>query len=270
MYPKLLDLLRPWSPPHAAHLLGWHAEGPFLQMSKRGAHSPALIISASEGFKTFESIYSPENLADAEDWLMSGDTVHNTVGVRIITAAPEVEGVMEAINEASKRGICFNIGHRYVLVENDDTMLLLYKIAWLQRISQLQQYGMVQDASHISSMPCRSFTIATRLSLVYLELLLIYLLRLLRLFCHSLPLSSVPSMPRCIRFQSPRSLRLITYRKHLMRLRHPLRHPCSLRNKLSGNLSFPQASQRRARALPLSPPFPWGVGSQAKVSSRRI
>ncbi|KAG1824342.1 carbohydrate esterase family 9 protein [Suillus subaureus] len=110
-YPKLLNLLRPWSPPHAAHLLGWHAEGPFLQMSKRGAHSPALIIPASEGFKTFESIYSPENLAEAEDWLMSGDTLYDTVGVRIITAAPEVEGVMEAINEASKRGICFNIGH---------------------------------------------------------------------------------------------------------------------------------------------------------------
>lgn len=111
LYPKLLNLLRPWSPPHAAHLLGWHAEGPFLQMSKRGAHSPALIIPASKGFETFESIYSPENLAEAEDWLMSGDAIHNTVGVRMITAAPEVEGVMEAINEASKRGICFNIGH---------------------------------------------------------------------------------------------------------------------------------------------------------------
>lgn len=110
-YPKLLNLLRPWSPPNAAHLLGWHVEGPFLQMSKRGAHEPTLIIPALEGFKTFESIYGPENLAEAEDWLMSGDTVHNTVGVRMITAAPEVEGVMEAINEASKRGVCFNIGH---------------------------------------------------------------------------------------------------------------------------------------------------------------
>lgn len=110
-YPKLLNLLRPWSPPNAAHLLGWHAEGPFLQMSKRGAHSPALIIPASDGFETFESIYSPENLAEAEDWLMSGDGDHDTVGVRMITAAPEVEGVMEAINEASKRGICFCIGH---------------------------------------------------------------------------------------------------------------------------------------------------------------
>jgi N-acetylglucosamine-6-phosphate deacetylase len=93
-------------------LLGWHVEGPFLHLAKRGAHSPPLIIPASDGFKTFESTYSPENLADAEDWLMGGDIDEDTVGVRIITAAPEVEGVMEAISTASKRGICFNIGHR--------------------------------------------------------------------------------------------------------------------------------------------------------------
>ncbi|KIJ66046.1 carbohydrate esterase family 9 protein [Hydnomerulius pinastri MD-312] len=111
LYPKLLHLLRPWSPPGAAHLLGWHAEGPFLQLAKRGAHSPPLIIPASEGYKSFESIYRPENLADAEDWLMQGDTDQGTVGVRMITAAPEVEGVMEAIAAASKKGICFNIGH---------------------------------------------------------------------------------------------------------------------------------------------------------------
>ncbi|OAX42798.1 carbohydrate esterase family 9 protein [Rhizopogon vinicolor AM-OR11-026] len=109
LYPKLLDLLRPWSPPNAAHLLGWHAEGPFLEMSKRGAHSPPLIISALEGFKTFESIYGAENLAEEEEWFASVE--NDNVGVRIITAAPEVEGVMEAIRETSKRGICFNIGH---------------------------------------------------------------------------------------------------------------------------------------------------------------
>jgi hypothetical protein len=68
-------------------------------------------------------------------------------------------------------------------------------------------------------------------------------------------------MPRCLRFQSPRSLRLITYRKHSMRLRRPLRHPCSLRNKLTRSPAFPQASRWRARPLPLSPLFPWGVGS---------
>ncbi|KAH7883226.1 carbohydrate esterase family 9 protein [Phlebopus sp. FC_14] len=111
LYPKILHLLRPWSPPGAAHLLGWHAEGPFLHLAKRGAHSPPLIMPAFEGFKTFESTYGPENMADAEDWLMASDSDQDAVGVRMITGAPEVDGVMEGITEASKRGICFNIGH---------------------------------------------------------------------------------------------------------------------------------------------------------------
>ncbi|KAL4071283.1 carbohydrate esterase family 9 protein [Scleroderma yunnanense] len=106
-YAKLLRLLRPWSPPNAAHLLGWHVEGPFLQMNKRGAHSPSLIIPASEGFKSFEAVFQPENLVATEDWLSGSDAV----GARIITAAPEVEGVMESIEEIVNRGICFSIGH---------------------------------------------------------------------------------------------------------------------------------------------------------------
>lgn len=81
-------------------------------MAKRGAHSPPLISRAPDGFDSFESTYGSESLAETEDWLMGGDVGQDTVGVRIITGAPEVEGVMEAISIANKRGICFNIGHR--------------------------------------------------------------------------------------------------------------------------------------------------------------
>lgn len=243
LYPKLLDLLRPWSPPNAAHLLGWHVEGPFLEMSKRGAHSPPLIIPASEGFKTFESIYGAENLAEAEEWFASVESEHDNAGVRIITAAPEVEGVMEAVNEASKRGICFNIGHRYARVENNDTMLPLIRIVWLRRMLQLQQYGTELDASRISSMQCHNFTIAIRLSSVCSALLLTCLR--LQLSCHSLLLSTVLSRPRYRHFQSPRSLSLlplIIYQKLSMRLRHPLRHRCFLQNKLTRRVAFRQPS----------------------------
>lgn len=111
LYPKLLNLLKPWSPPNAAHLLGWHAEGPFIQMAKRGAHAPPFLLNAAEGFKSFETIYGQDNLADAEDWLMSCGLTQDALGVRIITAAPEVDGVMSAINEFAKRGGCFSIGH---------------------------------------------------------------------------------------------------------------------------------------------------------------
>ena len=36
------------------------------------------------------------------------------LGVRIITAAPEITGVLEAVPEFDQRGIVFSIGHRYV------------------------------------------------------------------------------------------------------------------------------------------------------------
>ena len=116
LYPKLLSLLRPYSPPSSANILGWHAEGPYLQLAKRGAHAPPFLLTAPEGYKSIEKLYGAHNLADGEDWLMDqglgeGEGV---VGVRMLTAAPEVEGVMESISELTKRGIVFSIGHRSV------------------------------------------------------------------------------------------------------------------------------------------------------------
>jgi N-acetylglucosamine-6-phosphate deacetylase len=68
-------------------------------------------------------LYGADNLVDGEDWLMqdrvlSGDV--EAVGVRIITAAPEVGGVMESISELNKRNILFSIGHRSVHVSYGD------------------------------------------------------------------------------------------------------------------------------------------------------
>lgn len=45
--------------------------------------------------------------------MMNNGVESGGVGVRIITAAPEVEGVMEAVNELAKRNVVFSIGHRY-------------------------------------------------------------------------------------------------------------------------------------------------------------
>ncbi|KAJ8076589.1 N-acetyl-glucosamine-6-phosphate deacetylase [Marasmius tenuissimus] len=75
-------------------------------MAKRGAHTPSFLMGAQEGFKTFEQVYGAENLVEDEDWLMGHD-----VGVRVITAAPEVSGVMGAIEILTNRGIAFSIGH---------------------------------------------------------------------------------------------------------------------------------------------------------------
>ncbi|KAJ7772116.1 carbohydrate esterase family 9 protein [Mycena maculata] len=108
LYPKILNLLHPFSTPTSATLLGWHAEGPFIDMAKRGAHAPPFLLSAPDGFQSFESAYGAHNLVDSEDWMMSSD---GQCGVRIVTGAPEIKGVMGALNELTKRGIVFSIGH---------------------------------------------------------------------------------------------------------------------------------------------------------------
>lgn len=113
LYPKLLELLRPISPENGANLLGWHAEGPFLQLAKKGAHASPFLRSAPDRFATFEEVYGAANLAHKEDWLMN-PTTESSTGVRIITAAPEIEGVMDTVKELTERGVVFSIGHRYL------------------------------------------------------------------------------------------------------------------------------------------------------------
>jgi N-acetylglucosamine-6-phosphate deacetylase len=112
----LLSLLKPFSTPTSATLLGWHAEGPFIDLTKRGAHAPTYLLAASSGFQSFEEVYGPENLVEAEDWTMSAD---QSPAIRLITAAPEVPGVMGALGELNKRGIIFSIGHRFVALPLD-------------------------------------------------------------------------------------------------------------------------------------------------------
>lgn len=110
LYPTLLSLLRPCTNPRGATLLGWHAEGPFIQLAKRGAHAPLHIRSPPKGFASFEEMYGVENLATKDDWLMDSDA---PLGVRIITGAPEINGVLDAVHELDQRGVVFSIGHRY-------------------------------------------------------------------------------------------------------------------------------------------------------------
>lgn len=93
-------------------MLGWHAEGPFIQMAKRGAHAPEFLLKADDGLESFEKVYGASNLAHHEDWLMACEGHPDSLGVRIITAAPEIAGVRPAMEEATKRGVVFSIGHR--------------------------------------------------------------------------------------------------------------------------------------------------------------
>ncbi|KAF5354888.1 hypothetical protein D9756_005465 [Leucocoprinus leucothites] len=114
LYPKILSLLQPFQTEKSAAFLGWHAEGPFIEHSKRGIHADSYLLSATEGTKTFEEIYGADNIAHQEDWIMGNE---QAAAVRIITAAPETLGVMDAIKNLSRHGIVFSIGHSTATTE---------------------------------------------------------------------------------------------------------------------------------------------------------
>lgn len=90
-----------------ATLLGWHAEGPFLQPAKKGAHAQSFLVSAPDRIASFEDVYGVENLKPQQQ-----DENGPLAGVRVITAAPEVEGVMDSIDALAQRGVIFSVGHR--------------------------------------------------------------------------------------------------------------------------------------------------------------
>lgn len=75
-----------------ARPLGVHLEGPFLSHRRRGVHPPDLLRSASiDLFKRM--------------WDAAAGRV------RVLTIAPEIDGAVEVIRDASRRGVCVSLGH---------------------------------------------------------------------------------------------------------------------------------------------------------------
>lgn len=95
---QLLRLLRPRSSANAAHVLGYHAEGPFLHPERRGAHNTEFLLTATTNppIDSFNQVYG-EGL--------------DQPGVKMITAAPDIAGVMDCIENLTQRGVTFSIGH---------------------------------------------------------------------------------------------------------------------------------------------------------------
>ncbi|MFN8442728.1 MAG: N-acetylglucosamine-6-phosphate deacetylase [Caldilineaceae bacterium] len=74
-----------------AQVLGFHLEGPFFNLAKKGAHNPALV-------------YSEIDLAVLDSY--AGSSM-----VKIVTLAPELPGAIEAIGYLRKKGIIVSAGH---------------------------------------------------------------------------------------------------------------------------------------------------------------
>ncbi|KAJ9585221.1 hypothetical protein L9F63_002984 [Diploptera punctata] len=78
---------------HGSAILGAHLEGPFINVSKKGAHPADYILNLSEGFKSVVDAYG---------------SVDNA---RIVTLAPEMENASQVIKELTDRGITVSLGH---------------------------------------------------------------------------------------------------------------------------------------------------------------
>ena len=80
------------SDPPRARPLGVHLEGPFLSHARRGVHS---------------SLYLQAPSMEIFNQMWDAAAGH----VRVLTIAPELEGALDLIGDASRRGVCVSIGH---------------------------------------------------------------------------------------------------------------------------------------------------------------
>src|ERR1039457_42295 len=84
--------------PTRAQPLGIHLEGPFLSHARRGVHSSIHLQPVSgEAFNQM--------------WDAAGGRI------RVLTIAPELEGALALIADASRRGVCVSIGHSNATLE---------------------------------------------------------------------------------------------------------------------------------------------------------
>ncbi|KAF2209537.1 carbohydrate esterase family 9 protein [Cercospora zeae-maydis SCOH1-5] len=104
LYHKVLPYLGPSGARRDAaegsESLGAHCEGPFISPTKNGIHSLDVLQDAPRGFEDLEACFGTDNLPS------------DTQGpIRMITAAPEVPGVLPLVQDITSRRIIFSIGH---------------------------------------------------------------------------------------------------------------------------------------------------------------
>lgn len=132
-YPKLLPLLDPTQEASqtvkdstaalGAHVLGYHLEGPFLSPHKPGCHPQPNLRDAPAGWADFERVYGEGALQTiASTSALEGKSEDASDQeeldcVKIITLAPELPGVGQAIPELAVRGWVVSVGHSAATTE---------------------------------------------------------------------------------------------------------------------------------------------------------
>ncbi|KAJ0407691.1 hypothetical protein ATCC90586_001873 [Pythium insidiosum] len=77
----------------AANILGLHLEGPFINVERKGAHDPGVLLAPTRGISSLEERYS------------------SLEHVAIVTLAPELEGALATIEALRAKGIVPSAGH---------------------------------------------------------------------------------------------------------------------------------------------------------------
>ncbi len=107
VYHKVLPFLGPSGarrlPEDGAESLGAHCEGPFLNPTKNGIHSPDVLLAA-DTMHDLEACYGAANLSPAH--------------IKLVTAAPEVGAMSALIPDIVRRGLVFSIGHSEATYED--------------------------------------------------------------------------------------------------------------------------------------------------------
>ncbi|KAK6460187.1 N-acetyl-glucosamine-6-phosphate deacetylase [Scheffersomyces coipomensis] len=95
VYKKVLPFYKKSRLSNQSDSLGAHLEGPFISLKKKGCHPTETFVDAQTS-DLFEVYGGEENIIE---------------NVCIITAAPEIPGVLETIPHLIEKGIIFSIGH---------------------------------------------------------------------------------------------------------------------------------------------------------------
>lgn len=94
-YEKVLPVYKKTRSQSMCDSLGAHCEGPFISREKKGCHPVETFTDATqEG--GLARVYGQENLLE---------------NVAIVTAAPEIPGVLDSIAELTENDVIFSVGH---------------------------------------------------------------------------------------------------------------------------------------------------------------
>lgn len=161
VYKKVLPLYKKTHSTEKCDSLGAHLEGPFINLKKGGCHPREAFVDAKGGKDKLYNIYGGQENFD---------------NVAIVTAAPEIPGVLDLIPELKSKHITFSIGHTMTdyetglkAVENGATMIThLYNampqphhrdvgvigLINLPSAREIPSFGLICDGVHIDPSMC--------------------------------------------------------------------------------------------------------------------